>query len=183
MDLICLHHIKQDNKGNYYTPDIDNHLKEVLKQAESQYPGAMNLFPIVRMALKIDIFRVAQTNRPAEEQQRFEYDAVSQSCYLDGDRVLIAFDNFNNMRKSPHFPNIPQPAVLALAIHEAHGYTVNISDRAPDQDPSAIDLMYRYTPDDCDLMHIATSLGKDKYVHGLNDNKGLHTVYVPQRTI
>ncbi|MCL2673559.1 MAG: hypothetical protein FWF01_04165, partial [Alphaproteobacteria bacterium] len=119
-------------------------------QAQAEYPGAINLFPLVKLALEKWNTHVIRADKPAEEMAFFQFDPETKSCFLNGDMALKAFNWYNSARKDPRLPNIPgspaDVARLAIAIHNAHGYTGNIMHRQPiqkDNAPPATDLLQR----------------------------------------
>jgi len=149
LNLNCLAHGIKPSSGAVYTPDIDAHLRTVLTQAQAEYPGALNLMPIIDLAIFEYNANVLITG--GTDMVFFKYDRKTRSCYLDGNDVLRAFDYYNSARKDPRLPNIPRPVTLSDAMHNAHGYTGNISDRGTEQDlaPSIIDLLHRDESEPC----------------------------------
>ena len=69
----CVRHFIE--KGELlYTPDIDAHLKAVLTQAQAEYPGALNLSPLVELAIRMYNHDVIEKNQKSLDTVYFQYD-------------------------------------------------------------------------------------------------------------
>ena len=129
------------------------------------------------------------TGRDRNLMVRFRYDPKTQTCYMPAGPAARAFNYYNSLAKPPLLKDIPNPLELAFDMEEAHGYSGGISDRVPmrQEDTPAFRLHHAMLGGkslDCGQFTSAVmDLGNGNSLCCLQDNKGLHTVFVPQRDI